>query len=105
MGNIKLHNGKIVPDRRINGSRIKLDIADWVKISITIFTTFAIIVFGAGKLLAIVNNHSEIIAKQEKQININTQRLCNTESDITNIKENLIYIRDKIDTLVLTIKK
>jgi len=104
MGNIKL-NGELIPDRRTNGARIKLDIADWVKISITIFTTFAVIVFGAGKLLTIVNANSETIGKQENQININTQRLAKTESEITNIKENLIYIRGKIDTLVLSVKK
>ena len=104
MGNIKL-NGELIPDRRTNGARIKLDIADWVKISITIFTTFAIIIFGYGKLVTIVNAHSETISKQDAQININTQRLTKTESEITNIKENLIYIRGKIDILVLNVKK
>ena len=104
MGNIKL-NGELIPDRRTNGARIKLDIFDWAKISITIFTTFAIIIFGYGKIVTIVNANSEIISKQEVQININAQRLAKTESEITNIKENLIYIRGKIDTLVLGVRK
>ena len=103
MGLVKL-NGQIFPDRRVNGARIKLDVADWIKISITIFTTFAIIVFGAGKFFTIVNNHTEVLAEQGKEIKINTQRLATTESEITNIKDNLIYIRGKIDTLVLKIK-
>lgn len=100
MGLIKLNNGEIVPDRRINGSRLKLDLADWIKISITIFTTFAIITFGAGKLLTIVNNHTEVLAEQGKEI----KKIPRIESEITNIKENLIYIRGKIDILVLKIK-
>lgn len=104
MGLVKLNSGETVPDRRINSSRLKLDVADWIKISITIFTTFAIITFGAGKLLTIVNNHTEVLAKQESQINKNTQHLAITGNEITNIKENLLYIRGKIDTLVLRIK-
>jgi len=104
MGLVKIGD-KVIPDRRVNGARIKLDIADWVKISITIFTTFAIIVFGYGKLVTIVNANSKTIMEQETQININAQRLAKTESEITNIKENLLYIRGKIDTLVLNIKK
>ena len=101
MGNIKLPTGEIKQDQRVNGARIKLDVFDWVKIFITIFTTFAIIVFGAGKLLTIVNNHSEVLAKQEIQINTNAKELAKTGSEITNIKENVFYIRGKIDTLVL----
>lgn len=100
MGLIKLKNGETVLDRRINGSRLKLDVADWIKVSITIFTTFAIIVFGAGKLMTIVNNHTEVLAEQQKEI----MKIPRIENDITNIKENLIYIRGKIDTLVSKIK-
>ena len=99
MGLIKVGNG-LIPERRVNGARIKLDIADWVKISITIFTTFAIITFGAGKLLTIVNNHSEALAEQAKEI----KKIPWIESDISNIKDNVAYIRDKVDTLVLRIK-
>jgi len=103
MGNIKLGN-EIIPDRRVNGARIKLDIADWIKISITIFTTFAIIIFGAGKLLSIVNSNASLIEKSNVLVFENDRRLTKTESEITNIKENLIYIRGKIDTIVLGLK-
>ncbi len=104
MGLVKLKNGEAIPDRRNGNGRLRLDIADWVKISITIFTTFAIVVFGAGKLLTIVNNHTEVLAEQGKEIKENSQHLAKTESDIVNIKENLIYIRSKIDTFILKIK-
>jgi len=99
MGLVKI-NDKVFPDRRVNGARIKLDWFDFIKISITIFTTFAIIVFGAGKLLTIVNNHSEVLAEQANEI----RKIPRIENEITNIKENLKYIRDKVDILVLKIK-
>lgn len=99
MGFIKL-NGTTIPDRRVNGTRLKLDIADWVKISITIFTTFAVIVFGAGKLLTIVNNHTEVLAEQEKEV----KKIPRIESDIINIKDNVAYIRDRVDKIILKIK-
>lgn len=103
MGNIKLNNGEVISDRRVNGSRIKLDIADWIKISITILTTFAIIVFGAGKLLTIVNNHTEILAGQANEIKNNSKHIATTETDIANIKESVNYIRGKIDTFIFKI--
>ena len=104
MGLIKLENGEIIPDRRTNGARLKLDIADWVKISITIFTTFAIIIFGAGRLLTTVSAHTKILDEQCAKIDTTMQKQAKTETDITNIKENLIYIRGKIDTFVMKIK-
>lgn len=90
MGLIKLKNGETVPDRRINGARIK---ADWVKISITILTTFAIIVFGAGKLLTIVSANSKTI--EEHALKIST-----IERDIGIIKSDVSYIRGWIDKVV-----
>lgn len=99
MGLVKINN-QVIPDRRNGNGRIRLDLADWVKLSITIFTTFAIIVFGAGKYISILNGHTEVLAEQAKEIN----KIPHIESDIINIKENLIYIRGKIDTLVLKIK-
>jgi hypothetical protein len=111
MGKIKLPSGRVIKERRRSNSRIKLDIADWVKISITIFTTFAIIVLAAGKILATVNTHSCTIAEHEAKISVNddkvsanNERIAKVESDISTMKENLIYIRGKIDTLVLKIK-
>lgn len=103
MGLVKVGD-KLIPDRRTNGARLKLDVADWVKIFITIFTSFAIIIFGAGKLLAIVDEHSKTIAENCEQIHSISQKITKTESDVVNIKENLIYIRGKIDTLVLDLK-
>ena len=104
MGVVKLEDGKEVPDRRVNGNRLKLDVADWIKLFITILTTFAIITFGAGKLLTIVNNHTEVLAGQEKEIKGHSQDIAQTKNDIVNIKENLIYIRNKIDTIVSKMK-
>ena len=99
MGLVTVDN-KTFPDRRNGNGRLRLDIADWVKISITIFTTFAIIIFGAGKLLTIVNNHTEVLAEQGKEI----KKIPRLESEVTNIKENVIYIRDKVDAIALKIK-
>ena len=91
---------KTFPDRRNGKGRLRLDLADWVKISITIFTTFAIITFGAGKYISILNGHTEVLAEQAKEI----KRIPKIETEITNIKENLIYIRGKIDTIVSGLK-
>jgi len=104
MGSIKINN-EIIPDRRSGSGKLRLDIMDWIKLSITIFTTFAIITFGAGKLLSIVNNHTEVLAGQEKEIKGHSQDIAQTKNDIVNIKENLLYIRGKIDALVLGIKR
>ncbi len=93
----KNYQGK---DRRTNGARLKLAMRDWITISSLCVT---LILFG-GNIKWTVNNHSEVIAEQKAQININTQKIVKTENEITNIKENLIYIRGKIDTLVLRVK-
>jgi len=99
MGLIKLDD-KTFPDRRTNGARIKLDWGDWIKVA----SVIVILILAGGKIQWTVNNHSEAIAEQKSQIKINTTRLDRTETDITNIKENLIYIRGKIDTLILNMK-
>ena len=99
MGLIKVGNN-LIPDRRNGNGRLRLDIADWVKIFITIFTTFAIIVFGAGKLLTVVNNHTEVLAEQGKEV----KKIPRIESDIVNIKDNVVYIRNRVDAIVLKIK-
>ncbi len=90
MGLIKFENGEIVPERRINGSRLKLDIFDWVKISITILTTFAIIVFGAGKLMTTVNANSKSIEEHSAKFSV-------IERDIGGIKVDVSYIRGWIE--------
>lgn len=99
MGLIKL-NDKTFTDRRNNGARIKLDGWDWIKVASVIIA----LILAGGNLKWTVNNHSEAIAEQKVQIKINTTRLDKNETDIASIKENLIYIRGKIDTLVLRIK-
>ena len=111
MGIVKLEDGKEVSDRRVNGNRLKLDVADWIKLFITIFTTFVVIVFGAGKLITSVNANTKTTEENSRLIEVNSKatiendrRLAKTESEITNIKENLVYIREKVDKLVLKIK-
>ncbi len=99
MGEVESVN-YIGKDRRTNGARLKLAIRDWIAISSLCVT---LILFG-GNIKWTVNNHSEAIAEQKAQVKINTGRLDKTETDIMNIKENLIYIRGKIDTVVLKIK-
>ena len=100
MGLVKL-NGTTFPDRRTNGARIKLDVADWIKISITIFTTFAIITFGAGKLLTIVNNHTEVLASQGIKLNKTTELARDNYKDIESMRESI----DRIDKNVLSLLK
>ena len=99
MGLVKL-DGKVFPDRRNGNGKLKMDIADWIKVSITIFTSFAIITFGAGKLLTLVNNHTEVLAEQGKEV----KKIPRIESDIINIKDNVAYIRNRVDTIVAKIK-
>ncbi len=99
MGEVESVN-YIGKDRRTNGARLKLSIRDWIAI-ISLMVT--LILFG-GNIKWTVSNHSEVIAEQKAQIKINTGRLDKTETDIMNIKENLIYIRGKIDMLVLRVK-
>ncbi len=90
MGLVKLENGETVKDRRINGSRLRLDIFDWVKISITIFTTFAVIIFGAGKLMTTVNANSKTIEEHSAKFSV-------IERDIGGIKVDVSYIRGWIE--------
>ena len=100
MGLIKVGNG-LIPERRVNGARIKLDIADWVKISITIFTTFAIITFGAGKLLTIVNNHTEVLAEQGIKLKETSELSRDNRKDIESMKASI----DRIDRNVVSLLK
>ncbi len=90
MGLVKLENGETVKDRRINGSHLRLDIFDWVKISITIFTTFAVIIFGAGKLMTTVNANSKTIEEHSAKFSV-------IERDIGGIKSDVSYIRGWIE--------
>ena len=99
MGLIKMGD-KVFQDRRNGNGRLKLDLGDWLKVA----SLIVILILTGGKVQWIVNNHSEAIAEQKAQIKVNTERLNKTETDIANIKENLIYIRSKVDTIVMKIK-
>lgn len=99
MGLIKLDD-KIFPDRRNGNAKLRLDWSDWWKVG----SVIVILILAGGNIKWTVNNHSEVLARQEAQVKINTARLDKTEVDIVNIKDNLTYIRGKIDTLVLKIK-
>ena len=99
MGLIKV-NGEIIKDRRVNGARIKLDTGDWIKVASVLIAL--ILLF--GKMQWTVAENSKETEKQKEQMDINTQRLTKLETEFSNIKESLIYIRGKLDTLVLNIK-
>lgn len=92
MGLIKIGND-LIPDRRNGNTRLRLDIADWVKISITIFTTFAVIIFGAGKLLSSVSAQAKIIDEHTNKFSV-------IERDIGGIKSDVSYIRGYIDKVI-----
>lgn len=87
MGNVKL-NGETFPDRRTNGARIKLDVADWIKIMCTI----AVLIFGAGKLMTTVSAQTKTIAEHAFKIST-------VERDIGIIKSDVSYIRGYIDKI------
>ncbi len=87
-------------DRRTNGARLKLATRDWIAIGSLLIT---LILFG-GNIKWTTEANSKTIGEQNAQIRINTTRLDKTEVDIINIKDNLLYIRGKLDTLVLRLK-
>ena len=85
MGSIKIGD-EVIPDRRNGNGRLRLDMADWIKIMLTVFTTFAVITFGAGKLLTTVS-------AQSKTIEEHTLKISTVEKNIGIIKSDVSYIR------------
>jgi gas vesicle protein len=100
MGKVKVGD-EVIDDRRHNGARIKLDTGDWLKVATVVI---AIIITG-GRIQMSVANNCKDIEKHKEQIASHSEQLAKTGSDIANIKESLIYIRGKVDTLVLGVKK
>ncbi len=82
MGAIKLESGEIVPDRRTNGARLRLDHWDWLKI----MSTIAVLIFGAGKLMTTVSAHTKTIEEHALKISV-------VERDLGTIKSDVSYIR------------
>ncbi len=83
---IKLKNGETVPNRRINGARLRLDHWDWLKI----MSTIAVLIFGAGKLMTTVSAHTKTIEEHALKISV-------VERDLGTIKSDVSYIRGWID--------
>jgi len=87
-------------DRRINGARLKLSARDWIYLG-TICISLILFIGNIKWTTAALSKTTE---EHDSQINTNVRNLAKVENDITNIKENLTYIRGKIDTLVLRVK-
>jgi hypothetical protein len=96
MGLIKLGNGETMPDRRINGSRIKLDLSDWLKI----ITVVIVVILAGGKIQWTVNSHSEVLAEQAKIIKTNTGLIRDNCKDIEFLKESFEKIDKKLDKII-----
>ena len=86
MGLIKLESGETVPDRRINGSRLKLDLADWLKV----VSVIIILILGFGNIKWTVEANTKTINEHALKISI-------VERDMGTIKSDVSYIRGWID--------
>ena len=87
MGLIKLDD-KVFPDRRTNGDRLKLDWSDWWKVCSVII----ILILAGGNIKWTVNNHSELLAKQELKLKETSDLTRDNRKDIESIKESIIRI-------------
>ena len=79
MGLVKLQN------RRNNGARLKLDVADWLKIMLTI----TVLIFGAGKLMSNVSANTKTIGEHIQKFSI-------IEKDLSIIKSDVSFIRGQL---------
>lgn len=91
MGSVKLGN-EVIPDRRSNGARIKLDLGDWWKI----ISCILVLIIGGAKMQWTVNNHSQALAEQIKVNNI-VRDSC---KDIEFLQEKFVMIDHKLDRII-----
>ena len=96
MGLVKLENNEVIPDRRKNGARIKLDIGDWIKI----MSVVVVVILGVGNIKWTVNNHSEVLAEQVKTIKTNTELIRDNCKDIEYLKQSFEKIDKKLDKII-----
>ena len=96
MGLIKLSNGDVVKDRRINGSRIKLDLGDWLKI----ISMIVVVILGIGNIKWTVNNHSQLLASYGEEIKENGQITRDNRKDIENLKTTIERIDKNVRELL-----
>jgi len=95
MGLVKLGD-QVMPDRRTNGARIKLDIGDWIKIT----TMIIVVILGWGRLQWTVNDVSKVLERQVATITTNTLLIRDNIKDIQYLKNSFIKIDDKLDKLL-----
>ena len=100
MGNVKLENGQIIPDRRTNGSRLRLDVGDWIKIFVTIGTIFIVIISGWTSLRITMEQLSVIVAQDVKDTAENKLISRDNRKDIEFIGKTIERIDKKLDTLI-----
>ena len=96
MGKIKLANGDVIPDRRINGSRIKLDLGDWLKI----ISMIVVVILGIGNIKWTVNNHSQLLVAYGQDIKENGQLGRDNRKDIENLKTTIERIDRNVRELL-----
>ena len=88
MGSVKLGD-ETISDRRRNGSRLKLDTGDWIKI----VSVVIVVILGFGNIQWTVNNHSGLLAEQSNTIKTNTGLIRDTCKDVEFLKKTM----DKIE--------
>jgi type VI protein secretion system component VasK len=94
MGNIKTEEG-ITPDRR-KSARIKLDLGDWLKIA----TVIIALILTGGKMQWTINNNSEALAEQKKEIKETSKLANDNRKDITSMYENVREIKQDVKELL-----
>jgi len=90
MGLIKKPNGELVPDKRANGARLKLDVGDWIKI----MSVIAIIILSVGKIQWTANANSNTLILCQTEIKNNQQMSRDNRKDV----ENLTKLVEEIKT-------
>uniref|UniRef100_A0A6M3KPZ2 Uncharacterized protein n=1 Tax=viral metagenome TaxID=1070528 RepID=A0A6M3KPZ2_9ZZZZ len=100
MGNIKLTNGEITPDRRKNGSRLRLDVQDWVKIFITVGTLAFMIVSGWTSVRLTLEQQAGILSQNIKDVAENKIVSRDNKKDIEFLQKTYTKIDNKLDKLI-----
>lgn len=100
MAAIKLPNGTLKEDQRINGARLKLVAGDWIKIICVLIA----IVWGYAVLTATVNHNSTLLAEQNTDVKDNTIRSRTNEIDITIIKADIAEIKQDVKSILRMMK-
>lgn len=99
MGLVKV-NDDLIPDRRINGARLRLDVSDWVKIFITIGSVFAIIITGWTSIRLTIEQQAVILAVTVKDTAETKSLARDSAKDIEFLKKSFDKIDNKLDKLI-----